>query len=454
MKSRIIVVDDEMQSLEICERILKKKYDVRVFNKPEPVFDILDEEGADCLLTDLVMPGVDGLEFVSDLRGRFPVLPILVMSGKATVKMAVQAMKAGALDFIEKPIVDLEILPVMVEKALHSVRLMQENRMLREKLSDLRKQGFIGNSREIQKVLDIVRKVAPLTSTVLLQGETGTGKEMLARMIHDNSPRADNRFVAVNCGAVPESLLESLLFGHMKGSFSGAIRDSRGYFEEAHGGTLFLDEIGETGKSFQVKLLRVLQEKTIRKVGNDRDISVDVRIIAATNRDLNQEVLDGSFRKDLFYRLNVIRIEVPALRRRKDDISLLAIHFLNQFMQENGLQGYCIDRTVLDILKSAPWEGNIRELQNVIEHSAAMCHDGVITETDLPEYLVEGPDTTGGIEYTGLYEQAKENFDRLYFMKLLERSEGKIVTAADLSGLTRQYIYQKLKNLGVEINRE
>jgi DNA-binding NtrC family response regulator len=454
MNEMILIIDDEIESLEICQRILSRKYRVLTANRPDLAFGILEREAVDCLLTDLVMPNVRDLEFVELLHTRHPDLPILVMSGKATLKMAVQAMKSGAFDFIEKPILDLEILPVMVDRALSSQVLVKENKQLREQLSSLQRRDFIGKSREIQKVLEIVRKVAPLNSTVLIEGQTGTGKEMLARMIHENGPRSSKRFVGVNCGAVPESLLESLLFGHAKGAFTGAVKEQSGFFVEADGGTLFLDEIGEIPPSFQVKLLRALQERVIRPVGGERDLSVDVRIIAATNKNLESEVQQDHFRKDLFYRLNVIRLQAPSLSERRDDIPLLAHHFLKAFLKENGLKDYEITREAMDILIAAPWEGNIRELQNVIEYSAALCQDHRISPTDLPEYLRTATAPGTCIDFQGEYDDARRRFEEVYFRRLLDETGGRIIEIARRSGLARQRIYEKMKALGLERQKD
>ncbi len=449
----VLIVDDEQDSLEICTRVLRANYDVITTNSTEEAFEFLSDKSIDCIVTDLVMPQVNGLEFVEKLRDAHPEVPILVMSGKATLKMAVQAMKSGAIEFIEKPILDLEILQVQVEKAISSHDIIEENKRLRMKLSaNLLRSDFVGNSREIQKMLEVVHKVSALNSTIMLEGETGTGKEMIARMIHENSNRSEKPFVAVNCGAVPETLLESLLFGHTKGAFTDAHKESKGYFVEANRGTLFLDEIGETEPTFQVKLLRVLQEKTIRRVGSDQEISVDVRIIAATNRNLEEEMNRGSFRKDLYYRLNVIKITVPPLRERVEDIPLLARHFLKLFMKENGLSGYELTRDTLELLKKAPWEGNIRELQNVIEHSAALCSEQTIKADDLPEYLTADRKPQTAQDFSDNYEEAKAEFEYIYFQKLLALAENSVTEAAKISGLSRQHIYLKMKQLGLENN--
>jgi len=450
MPQRVLIVDDEVESLDICNRVLQREYTVSMAQRADEAIDLLTREPVDCCLTDLVMPDVEGLEFVQRLAAEFPEVPVLVMSGKATVKMAVQAMKAGAIDFIEKPILDLEILPVMIKKALTSHDMLVENRRLREEISILKRRNFIGNSPEIQDVLKIVGKVAALNSTILIEGETGTGKEMIARMIHENSTRAKKPFVAVNCGAVPEGLLESLLFGHAKGAFTGAATEADGYFIQANGGTLFLDEIGETPQPFQVKLLRALQEKTIRRVGDERDLAVDVRIITASNRSLADEMKEGNFRKDLYFRLNVIKIRIPPLRERPDDIPLLASYFLKKFMEENGIEGLRITKEAMAVLKKSHWEGNVRELQNVIEHSAALCRDRMIWVEDMPDYIRAVDPQDAPLELNGDYESAKEAFERMYFTKLLKSTNSVVTRVAEVSGLTRQHIYLKLKKLGID----
>jgi DNA-binding NtrC family response regulator len=451
MKS-ILLIDDEIQTLEICKRKLGKQYDVFTADKLDIAFEILANNEISCIISDLVMPGTNDLKFIEELQKISEDCPILVMSGKATVKMAVQAMQAGAYDFIEKPILNLDILTVMVEKALASQYLKRENKELKQQLSKQKsRKDFIGNCKEINKVLNVLTKVAPLNTTVLLHGETGTGKEMVARLIHEESPRAGKEFIAVNFGAIPETLLESLLFGHEKGSFTGATKDSQGYFETAHKSTLFLDEIGETTPAFQVKLLRVLQEKKIRRVGSDKLIPIDVRIIAATNRDLEEEVRNGNFRKDLFYRLNVIKIVVPPLRQRIEDIPLLAYHFLNEFQKDNGLSEFKISHSAMKVLTKHTWEGNVRELQNVVEHAAVLCSAQVINSEDLPEYMLETNQILNTIEFSDNYDAAKQQFELIYFKNLLSKCDS-ITEAATKSGFSRQNIHLKIKKLGIENN--
>ncbi|PID30100.1 MAG: hypothetical protein CSB55_00310 [Candidatus Cloacimonadota bacterium] len=448
----ILLIDDEIQTLEICKRKLCKTYNVFTADRLGDAFDILRKNEISCIISDLVMPGAEDLKFIKDLQKIAEDCPILVMSGKATVKMAVQAMHAGAFDFIEKPIVNLDILTVMTEKALASQYLKKENKELKQQLLKQKsKKEFIGNCRSVNKVLNVISKVAPLNTTVLVNGETGTGKEMIARLIHEESSRSNREFIAVNCGAVAENLLESLLFGHEKGSFTGAVKDSRGYFETAHKSTLFLDEIGETAPSFQVKLLRVLQEKKIRRVGSEKLIPVDVRIIAATNRNLEEEVKKGNFRKDLFYRLNVIKITVPPLRQRTEDIPLLAYHFLNEFQKENSLSEFKISRAAMKVLIKHTWEGNVRELQNVIEHAAVLCSDKTINPEDLPEYMSETGQVMNTIEFSDNYEQAKHQFELIYFKRLLKKCNS-VTEAAAVSGFSRQNIHVKIKKLGIEHN--
>ncbi|MDD3051972.1 MAG: sigma-54 dependent transcriptional regulator, partial [Candidatus Cloacimonetes bacterium] len=436
MKKNILIVDDEKDTLSIFNRFLENSYNVFTAPDIESAEITLGKENIDCIVSDLIIPGCDGLGFVKKLRNNFSDIPVLVMSGKATVKMAVEAMREGAHDFIEKPILNFDILPVLIDKALKSREIIAENILLRQKLENkFSKSEFIGVSQKIQKIFNIVRKISNLNTTILVQGQTGTGKELLANLIHNNSQRKDKPFVPVNCGAVPETLLESLLFGHVKGTFTGADKDKQGLFEEANGGTLFLDEIGDTSTAFQIKLLRVLQEKKIRRVGGNQEKEIDVRIIAATNRNLEEEVKKNNFRKDLFYRLNVIKIELPSLNERIEDIPLLANHFLRNFMKENEVTDYKISREVMDIMKKVKWEGNIRELQNVIEYSAALCSDKMIKEEDLPDYLKTRHESISQIDMSSDYSSAKTYFETIYFRKLMQTSNGKMNTAAEISGL-------------------
>ncbi len=449
MKKNILIIDDEQESLEICKRIIEEKYNVFTADSRENGLAVLKENEIHCILTDLVLPNIQNLEFIEELQQKYPLIPIIVMSGKATVNMAVKAMKSGAFDFVEKPIMNIELLPVLIEKAIGSSELQQENILLKEQLSiNLKRKNLIGKSKKILEILDLIKKVAHLNITVLIEGETGSGKELVAQMIHENSPRCKNKFVPINCGAVPDSLLESLLFGHAKGSFTGATSDNKGFFEEANHGTLFLDEIAETSASFQIKLLRVLQEKKIRKVGDNKDIPIDVRIIAATNRHLEKEVAENNFREDLYYRLNVVRIVVPPLRERKDDIPLLAVHFLKNFVKNNNLPEHNFSHKTIELLQKEYWQGNVRELQNVVEHAAVMSSERIITPEDLPEYITKKSENYNII--SDKYLEAKMNFERRYFKSLLEKCGGNITKAAKISKLTRQRIYQKLKELNIQ----
>jgi len=449
MNTNILVIDDENDTLNICSRFLSKK-SFNVFTAPdiESAKILIEKENIECIVTDLVIPGQDGLSFVKEMGESYPDIPVLVMSGKATVKMAVEAMREGAQDFIEKPINNYDMLALMIDKALQSKKILAENRALKQQLAGKTKNlNFIGASPKLLKVLDIVKKIAPLNTTILIQGNTGTGKELLANLIHESSQRAGKPFVPVNCGAVPDTLLESLLFGHSKGAFTGAIKEKVGLFEEAHNGTLFLDEIGETSTAFQVKLLRVLQEKKIRRVGGNKEISVDVRIITATNKNLEEEVNAKRFRKDLFYRLNVIKIDVPSLNERHEDIPLLANHFLKNFMRENGVDGYRISKEAMSFMKKAKWEGNVRELQNAIEYSAALCSNKTIEMDDFPDYVVDSANKEDIKEFSIEYAKAKTEFERIFFKKLMKIAENKMTQAARLSGMTRQHIWLKLKEL-------
>lgn len=453
-RARILIVDDVQDTCDIFRRQLEDDYEIETANSAFTALEKLSKDVFHIAMTDLVMPGVDGIELMNEIKKRWPHVSVIVISGKATIEMAVKAMKSGAEDFIEKPVEDLDLLKLIIERILRAKWQTEEIERLRSILD----QGFdrgniIGNSLAVQKTLEKVRKIAPLDTTVLITGETGVGKELIADLIYRNSKRKDKRFVAVNCGSLPENLLESMLFGHIKGAFTTAVRDKIGYFQEASGGTLFLDEVTETSGEFQVKLLRALEKGIIRQVGGDRDIEVDVRIIAATNKDIEEEVNNGNFREDLFYRLNVINIHIPPIRERVEDIELLASAFVDEFSKKNNKPNLKISEPVLSILSSAEWKGNIRELKNAMEHAVALTsHDKIIPE-DLPERVYQRKELLNktsmphlfGLQFT----DAKEIFEKFYIKSLMEKCNGDITKAANISGIKRQNIYDKFKKYNI-----
>lgn len=386
---KILVVDDEKSMRDFLALVLKKEgYFVAVASDGQEAIQTLQKDIFDLVITDLKMPkqsGIDVLKVVKETAGETLVIMITAF---ASTETAVDALKQGAYDYITKPF-QIEEVKLIIRNALEKRRLRAENLLLRRELKGLGTfENIIGKSEKMQKVFEVVRKVADTNSNVLILGESGTGKELVARAIHFNSRRKDKPFVTVNCSALPETLLESELFGHMKGSFTGAVNNKEGLFEVASGGTIFLDEIGETPSPIQVKLLRVLQEKEFRRIGGTKDVRVDVRIIAATNKDLNRAVEEGSFREDLYYRLDVIPIHLPPLRERSEDIPILVQHFLTKFSQATGKNVQGITPEAIQLLKAQEWRGNVRELENVIERVMALLgpsrrKDDMITPEDL-----------------------------------------------------------------------
>jgi DNA-binding NtrC family response regulator len=344
-----------------------------------------------------------------------------------------------------------------MERSLKQRWLEEENKRLIDLLDDKGYRFRIrGMSEKMGKVYNMVERIAALDTIVLLTGETGVGKSVLARVIHERSTRSKRKFVTVNCGALTESLLESTLFGHKKGAFTGAVQDKRGLFEEADGGTLFLDEISETSNSFQIKLLHAIEQQKIRKVGDDREINVDVRMIFATNRNLKEEVEKGNFRQDLFFRINVLNIRIPSLRERREDILLIACSYINEFCMKNNLVAKRFSEEVKNILKSFNWEGNIRELRNVIEYAVVMTEDEIIGKENLPATITEGREESPGesICFSGLsYREAKDLFEKSYFDRILNEYKGNVSLTAKESKLARQFIYRKLEGLGIELDK-
>ena len=384
-RARILVVDDErsmQEFLEICFR--GQGYDVATAGDVDTALALIDADDYDVVLSDLQMSGRSGLDLLHAVRETSPETAVILITAFATTETAIAAMKEGAYDYVTKPF-KVDELRLVVEKALEKKLLSRENRRLRSELqSQLRQRDLIGTSAAMHRVYELVSQVAETRTNVLISGESGTGKELVARAIHARSDRRDRPFVAINCGAIPENLLESELFGHVKGAFTGAVSGKEGLFETADGGTLLLDEVGELPASLQVKLLRVLQERTIRRVGGTSDRRVDVRILAATNRRLEQEVAGGRFREDLYYRLNVIQIALPPLRERREDIPLLVQHFVEKYARELGKPIRGVGAAAAERLLAYPYPGNVRELENAIERAVALSRDGEIGPDALP----------------------------------------------------------------------
>ena len=451
MPATVLIVDDEKHTREGLELALEDDYDVYLAENPEEAFNLLDAESFDVVLTDLKMAGKSGMKVI-DRAIQLPNRPVcIMMTAYGTVDVAVEAMKRGAYDFLTKP-VNLEKLELLIGRALEVRKTKEENTDLLERLDKKYSfEGIIGESGSLAAVLERVRLVAPANTTVLLEGETGTGKELIAQSLHQNSNRAREPFVAVHCAALPSNLLESELFGHEKGAFTGASEKRIGRFEAAHGGTLFLDEIGEIDASTQVKLLRFLESKTFERVGSIQPVQVDVRLVCATNKDLRAMVRKGEFREDLYFRLDVVKIELPPLRDRVDDIPLLLGHFLDQFAEENNLPKINLTTKALSVLQAYRWPGNIRELRNFCENLVVLKQGGEVNEYDLdPRFLhTQEPDTEGEDELTPMYASpsgllSKEENEKRLLRNALVQSHGNRTKAAQLMGISRRTLHRKL----------
>lgn len=452
-RGRVLVVDDEPSLVAAVGRILGRAgFEVRGVDSAEAAMAALHEDGEriDVVLTDVYMRGQTGLELLSHVRAEWPDTPVIVMTGQATIDTAVEAMRSGAYDYLVKPFNPADALLVAIERALEHKGLRRRAHDLarRLELSD-RFRGMIGASRAWRAVLEQVRSVAPSDATALVLGETGTGKELVARALHDESRRASRPFVAINCGALTETVLESELFGHARGAFTGAVSARRGLFEEADSGSLFLDEVGELPPAVQVKLLRVLQEGEVRRVGENAPRRVNVRVIAATHRDLAAQVRAGNFREDLYYRVNVVSISVPALRDRRDDIPLLAQHFVQK---HGGDTPPRLSADALDVLMRAPWPGNVRELENAIQRALVMASGGVLDRAALepprgsqrtPDPVPEPAAPASEAPVLPLKE-AKDAFERAYLQGVLQRS-GSMAEAARHAGLDPSNFRRLLK---------
>lgn len=390
--TKILVVDDEVSIREMIKKGLSQmgEFNVETAQNGVEAIEKIEKEIFDLVLTDLKMPEMDGLELLKNIKGTRPEVMVILMTAYGSIETAVEAMKMGANDYITKPI-NFEDLLLHISKVQKESLLLKENRLLR---MEVRKKfefnNIIGKSKKMQEIFSLIEKVAPGSSTVIIYGGSGTGKELVAKAIHYHSPRADKPFIPFNCGAIPETLVESELFGHTKGAFTGAIQAKRGLFEEANGGTLFLDEISNILPSAQVKLLRVLQEKELMRVGSTERTKIDVRMIAATNENLEENMKMGKFREDLFYRLHVFPIFLPDLKHRKEDISLLAYHFLDRYSKEakKGIKG--ISKEAMKLLLEYPWPGNVRELENTIERAVIMTDQDHLVPNDFPQDLIEG----------------------------------------------------------------
>lgn len=447
---KIVVADDDENVLKIFEFIANKKgYKISTFSNPADAMEFIMLEEPDLCIFDINMPEINGIELLKKTKERYPQTEVIIISGVATIENAVEAIKSGAYDLIQKPFVNIELVISSIQRALERRGLIKEiNRLKEESESAYSFCGIIGRSKEMQKVFSIIETVSLSDTNVLITGESGTGKELVARAIHEKSKRKTGPFVAINCSSITETLFESELFGHIKGAFTNAFDNKKGLLEYANGGTVFLDEVGDIPLSFQVKLLRAIQEREIRRVGATETIKIDVRFISATNRDLQKLIKEERFREDLYYRLNVIEIYLPPLRERKEDIVILAAHFLKKFCEKHkkDIKGFTAE--AMTLLENYRWQGNIRELENVIERSIVMCKGDTITVLDLPPYISNKfvSDSDDKIEkYSVAKKRIIESFERNYFSKLLEQTDGNISKAASLSGIDRSNLSKILK---------
>jgi len=449
---RILIIDDEENILASLKGVLEDEgFTVEAAKNGALGLQKLKKFAPDVVLLDIWMPGDDGIKVLEKIRKLDVSVPVVMMSGHGTVETAVKTIKLGAFDFLEKPI-NFDKVLLLLQHAFELKDLRTENQALREELCE--EETLIGKSLPMKRLKELISIAAPSNGWVLVQGENGTGKELVARALHKGSPRAAGRFVAVNCAAIPDELIESELFGHEKGSFTGAHDRKIGKFEQANGGTLFLDEVGDMGSKVQAKILRALQECVIQRVGGDDPIEVDIRVIAATNKDLKRHIRLGEFREDLFFRLNVIPILVPPLRSRTEDIPELMNHFVRRY---SGGRDRTIDESTLELLKSYPWPGNVRELKNWAERACILSKSDVI-ETSCLEELVRGGASVGS-EPLSLDEQslrtARAAFEKQFILKMLSENGGNISKTAQRIGIERSHLYKKMKSYGIrELNND
>ncbi len=457
-KGRIIVVDDEKEMRSLLEDFLKGEgYEVRCFPVATDALEALAPGGAlgqekaegdiDLIISDIKMPQMDGLEFTGRIQQLRPEIPVILITAFGSIETAIEAMQRGAYHYVVKPF-KLAEMKVNVERAMEHRKLQRDNTALRQEVKRTFSMGnVIGKSAAMKAIFDLVSRVSHATANVLITGESGSGKEMVARAIHESGPRARKNFIAINCTAIPESLLESELFGHAKGSFTGAIQRKRGLFEEAEGGTLFLDEIGDMNPLLQSKLLRVIQERKVRAVGDTVDKPVDVRIIAATHKDLKTAIREGRFREDLFYRLSVIPIVIPSLRHRRDDIPLLAEYFLKKYSTMNNSKVKGFSKRAMAKLVELKWEGNVRELENVVERAVVLCTGALIDDADIPAAETQNAESFFGAA-TGDFPTVAQLEER-YIRVIMEKTAGRKDKAAQILGINRRTLYRKEREFGM-----
>ena len=455
MKPRILIVDDDQGTLASLSRAFALEgYTALTAPSAARGLERLAEEPVDAILSDVVMPEMDGLDFLARVKERAPEVPVILMSGQATVETAVKATRLGALDFVEKPI-GLDRLLLTLRNALHIDRLQRENRELHRYWQE--ELALIGDSPAMASLRALIQRAAPSDMPVFILGENGTGKELVARAIHELSPRRGQPFLKMNCAAVPHDLVESELFGHEKGAFSGALVQRHGRFEEADGGTLFLDEIGDMPAPMQAKLLRVLQDGRLTRVGGSGEIQVDVRVISATNRDVNELLADGRFREDLYYRLDTITVRTPALRDRPSDVASLAAHFAQTACRRNHWKPRTLGKDAVELLRQQPWKGNVRELKNVVERALILSDADPLGAADVRAALPMLPPAAGRTAAPpadGTLRDLADAYERDVIRERLRRFAGNVTNAARSLGLERSHLYKKCRALGLEIRED
>ncbi len=445
----IMVVDDEKEIRDALSGVLRdESFDVMEAGSAEEALRKLNTQIPELLLLDIWLPGMDGIEALKEIKGAFPGLPVIMISGHANIETAVKTTKLGAYDFIEKPL-SLDKVILTVEHALEHKRLTEENRALRFRA--LSKYEIIGKSRAIMALKNDIKRAAPSNSWVLITGENGTGKEFVARNIHLLSTRSGRPFIEVNCAAIPEELIESELFGHEKGAFTSAIAQKKGKFDLADKGTIFLDEIGDMSLKTQAKILRILQERSFERVGGTERITVDVRVIAATNKNLKEQILKGTFREDLYYRLNVIPFYVPPIRERAEDIPFFINHFLKEFCRETAREMLMVNKEATDMLLTYEWPGNVREIKNLVERLVIMTPSNIVTPDDIPAYI-KGvvPAQPKNLFRSSLLKEARKEFEREFISRKLKEFGGNISKTAEAIGIERSHLYRKIRSYGIE----
>jgi len=453
----VLIVDDEVGARESLKIILKNDYDVFLAKNAEEAFLQIKEHAPDVILLDIILPDLDGLKVLERIKQNDPDIIVIMITATKTVKTAVEAMKLGAYDYVTKPF-DIDEMRLIITRSLSTKALEQEVKYRREEMDKSFDFGnILAKSKGMKEIFKVVKQIADSKSTVLIMGESGTGKELISRAIHYNSNRKNYPFVTINCAAIPETLIESELFGHEKGAFTNAIEKKLGRFEVAHQGTLFLDEIGELSLTTQAKILRFLEEKEFNRVGGSKTIKVDVRLITATNKDLSQLIKKGSFREDLYYRINVVPIVIPPLRERKEDIPILVDHFINKFNVENNKTVKGINKEALEFLMQYEWPGNVRELENLIERVIALTSNEYIPTNELP-YSFKNIPKINGLKESVLdgkvsFLQAEEEFEKEVILDALKRTNYIQSHAAEILGISRRILKYKMDKLGINQNR-